>query len=381
MNTRVEAPSTDGTGLDLRGWIRPGDGVVWGQACAEPRTLTRLLSSQAGGLGNVSCFLGVTVADDFTPMKSIGMSSYCASARNRGWMADGLLQIVDADYSRLPTMMGDSIAADVVLLLLPPPRHGYYHLGLADEYLTAAIDAARVVIAEVSPHVPCIPGGRLLAANQIDAVVQTDLRPVEMKQPKLDNQSVEYLVARNVAALVDDGATIQIGLGALPTAVLTQLRESNDLGVHSGLITDSIADLMELGVVSNQAKGRDDGHTVAGLIMGTQRLFDFVDGNAAIALRPTEYTHDPAVLASLSRFTAINSALEVDLSGQINTEVAAGRYVGAHGGAGDFLRRHAFQGRQADHRASLRDAAWCQPNRREPLGPGDRSRPKTPGSS
>jgi acyl-CoA hydrolase len=143
-------------------------------------------------------------------------------------------------------------------------------------------------------------------------------------------------VAQNVAALVTDGATIQIGLGALPAAVLTQLRESNDLGVHSGLITDSIADLIELGVVTNKAKGRDDAQTVTGVVMGTQRLFDFVDGNAAVSLRSTTYTHDPAVLASLNRFTAINSALEVDLTGQINTEVAAGRYVGAHGGAADF---------------------------------------------
>jgi len=328
----------DTTDVDLRNWVHPGDGVVWGQACAEPTTLTRLLGAQANRIGPISCFLGVTVAEGFNPTETTSLASYCASGRNRGWVADGRLEIVDADYSCLPRMFGESIASDVVLLLLPPPQHGCYHLGLADEYLSAAIDGARVVIAEVSPHVPVIPGGRLLDADRIDVVVHTQLRPTELGQPDLQRNGADFLVARNVAALVDDGATIQTGLGALPAAVLAELRDRNDLGVHSGLITDSIADLIELGVVTNRAKGRDRDLTVTGLVMGTQRLFDFVDRNAAIALRSTTYTHDPAVLASLHRFTAINSALEVDLSGRINTEVAAGRYVGAHGGVGDFLR-------------------------------------------
>jgi acyl-CoA hydrolase len=106
-------------------------------------------------------------------------------------MAAGNLQIVDADYSRLPARFGDSIPADVVLLLLPPAEHGYHRLGLADEYLSAAIDGARVIIAEISPHVPSIPGGRSLAAEQIDALVRTDLRPTEMTQPELTDASAE----------------------------------------------------------------------------------------------------------------------------------------------------------------------------------------------
>ena len=309
-----------------------------GQACAEPRTLTRRLREQSEELGTVSCFVGVTVADAFTPTPFTKVSSYCASGRNRTWMADGLLRIVDADYSRLPSMFGEAIAADVVLLLLPPPRDGRYQLGLADEYLSAAIDAARVVIAEVSPHVPNIPGGRSLAADEIDVVVHTDLHPTELEQPDLDEGSAQHSVARNVAALIDDGATLQIGLGTLPAAVLAQLSEHNDLGIHSGLITDGVADLAERGVVTNRAKGRDEALSVTGVVMGSRRLFDFVDGNPRVALRATTYTHDPAVLASLHRFTAVNSALEVDLAGRINTEVAADRYVGAHGGAVDFLR-------------------------------------------
>ena len=145
-------------------------------------------------------------------------------------------------------------------------------------------------------------------------------------------------MARNVAALIHDGSTLQIGLGTLPAAVLAQLSERNDLGIHSGLITDGVADLSERGVVTNGVKGRDETLSVAGVIMGSRRLFDFVNENPRVALRATTYTHDPAVLASLRRFTAVNSALEVDLAGRINTEVAMNRYVGAHGGAVDFLR-------------------------------------------
>jgi acetyl-CoA hydrolase len=137
---------------------------------------------------------------------------------------------------------------------------------------------------------------------------------------------------------VADGSTVQVGLGSLPNAVLAGLHDHNDLGVHSGLIVDEVAPLMQSGVVTNSRKSADKGLTVGALVMGQRSLFDFVDHNPLIALRPSGYTHDADVLAGIPRFTAINSALEVDLTGQINTESIDGRYVGAVGGALDFVR-------------------------------------------
>ena len=325
--------------LDLTRWIRSGDGLVWGQGCAEPVALTQRLMSQASQLGSITAFIGATFAGILEPAATpeLALSSYCASGRNREWRASGLLEVLPLHYSALPGLFRRrTIPSDVVFLLLgPADEHGRYPLGLADEYLSAALETARVVIAEVSSRVPRVPHSRILAAEDIDVVVLTDRDPVELPA----NESADnFDLAAQVAALVPDGATLQIGLGSFPGAVLSCLSEHNDLGVHSGLITDGVAELAQRGVITNAAKARDSGLTVTGIAMGSRSLFDWLDDNRSVALRDTGYTHAAEVLGSLPRFTAINAALEVDLTGQANTEVAGGRYIGAVGGILDFLR-------------------------------------------
>jgi acyl-CoA hydrolase len=226
---------------------------------------------------------------------------------------------------------------DVVLLTVAPAdADGRYALGLAEEYLSAALDVARVVIAEVSPHVPRIHGARTLAAGDIDVLVSTERRPVELAAA--EPGPAEQALARQVAAVVPDGAVLQVGIGSFPGAVLRELDEHNDLGIHSGLFADGMVDLVERGVVTNATKLRDRGISVAGVVMGGARLFGWLHDNPAVALRNTAYTHGIEVLGAIPRFTSVNTAIEVDLTGQVNGEVAAGRYVGAVGGALDFLR-------------------------------------------
>ena len=326
--------------LDLARWIRPGDGLVWGQACAEPATLTAALSRQAPALGPLRAFVGTTYADAFDPAAApdVRLSSYGASGRNRAWQDRGLLTVLPVQYSALAGLFRRRvIPADVVLVSVAPPgADGRYPLGLADEYLSAALDCARVVMAEVSPGVPRIPGARTLGEDDLDVVVRTDRAPATWTPPEPDE--TDRAVARQVAALIPDGAVLQIGIGAFPGAVLGALGEHNDLGIHSGLFADGMVDLVERGVVTNRAKPRDTGISVGGVVMGGARLIEWLDGNPRVALRDTGYTHDVAVLGSLPRFTAVNTALEVDLTGQVNSEVVGGRYVGAIGGALDFLR-------------------------------------------
>src|SRR5262249_49842657 len=171
---------------------------------------------------------------------------------------------------------------------------------------------------------------------RIDVQVPTT-RPPAMLQPT-PLGAVERRIAEHVAALVPDGATIELGIGALPDAVLAALAQHRDLGIHSGMIGEGVLDLVERGVVTNARKPIDAGVTIAGLLFGTRRLFDFAHRNRALRLMPPHYTHGYDVLRQLPDFIAINSALEVDLGGQVNGEMAGGVHVGAIGGQVDFMR-------------------------------------------
>ena len=323
--------------LDLTQFIRPDDVVVWGQACAEPVTLVERLYAQRAELRGVTCLLGIPAADTAQAEYAdhLRFVSFCGTGSNRALAAAGVLDVYPGHYSTLPAALTSGpLRADVVFAQCSgPDGEGRYSLGLADDYFTAAIDSARVVIVECNEKVP-FTFGRLLTADEIDIVVHTSRAPAESVSSRT---GVDQL-ATNVAALIGDGATLQYGLGAIPEAVLAGLDEKNDLGFHSGMLSDGAVELIERGVVTNARKPRDSGVSIAGLLMGTRRLFEFADRNPRIELRPTSYTHDPQVLASIPGFVAINSAIEVDLTGKCNAEVARGQYVGAVGGGTDFLR-------------------------------------------
>lgn len=322
--------------LDFAELIRPGDFVVWGQSCAEPATLTESLLEQRADLGGISCFIGIPALATVKAEHAdhIRFVSYCGTGSNRALASAGVLEIYPGHYSTLPEFVSD---ADVVLVqCAPPDSQGRYSLGLADDYLTAAIDAARIVVAEVNDQVPATCGARYLTDHDIDVVVRTS-RPVA-ESPAAPVTPEMTAIGAHVANIVPDGATLQFGIGSVPEAVLGALGTHNDLGIHSGILTDAGVDLIDKGVVTNSRKTTDRGISVAAVLMGTRRLFDHVDGNPAVSLRPIAYTHDPERLAAQHRFVAINSAIEVDLTGQVNAEVAGGRYVGAVGGGGEFLR-------------------------------------------
>lgn len=326
--------------LDLARYVRAGDTVIWGQACAEPVTLTERLMAQRGDIGRLRCFLGIPATDTVRPEHAdhVSFVSYCGAGGNRSLWRAGVLDVLPSPYSMLPVLFATGrFRIDVVLLLLPPPdEHGRFSLGLADEYLSAAIDSGRLVIAEVSDKVPHTTGPRTLDASDVDVAIRTDRAPAELKRSP--GGPVDKRIGEHVAGLVEDGATLQFGIGALPETILGALREHRNLGVHSGLVNDTVADLMEAGVITNSVKTVDRFTSVAGVVMGTERIFSFVDRNPAIQLRPTSYTHDPKVLAAQPKLVAINAALEVDLTGAVNAELAAGTYVGAVGGAVDFAR-------------------------------------------
>lgn len=330
----------DSDELDLAEFIRPGDGLLWGQTAAEPVTLTTALMAQRRALGPLEAFIGATwsTAADPAHADTVRFRSYCATAGNQRLAAAGGLELLRDRYSQLGALIRSGrIKADVLLLqAAQDPVSGAFSLSLAHEYLVPALARARVVIAEVNEAAPWTFGAAALPAERIDLVVRTSREP--LRPPGTPPSAVMLAVARQVASLIDDGCTLQFGIGSLPEAVLAQLHDRRDLGIHSGAFVDEAARLCRAGVVTNARKTRDAGVSVVGVVMAGAEACDVVDRDPSIRFESTDYTHSAEVLSGIDDLVAINAAIEVDLTGQVNAEIAAGAQVGAVGGAPDFLQ-------------------------------------------
>jgi acetyl-CoA hydrolase len=317
--------------FDLARFIRPGDGIVLGQACAEPQTLSAALVAQRAAFSGASVFLGVNYAGIVRPEHAdhLKLASYCGAGHNRALADAGVLDIHPHPYSRLaPLLRQRKIPCDVALIQVSPPNaRGEYSMGLAVDYLLPALQTARAVIAEVNDRIPWTCTEKRLRKEDFALLVEASYDPAS--PPAARSGEIEQSIAQHAAGYVPDGASLEFGLGSLPDVVCAALPGKKNLSVHSGTIADGVVDLMQRGVMVK---------TVCGQLIGTRKLFDFARENSALTLRSTEYTHDHRVLAGIERFVAINSALEVDLTGQVNAEVAKGSYLGAVGGALDFMR-------------------------------------------
>lgn len=327
----------------LRSLVRAGDTLWWGQATAEPLTLTRALVAHRhalAGNGRLQVFVGIPASETLQPEHAdvIDFFGYAAGGAHRKLAQAGVLDILPNHYSHLPRLIEDGLLpADVVMVQVSAPdEHGCYSLGQVREYLPAALAKARVVIGEVNPSVPWTYGGTTLKADDFALLVDAEHEPLSMA--RAEPGPTEMAIAQRVAGLVEDGATLQLGVGNLPEAVLSALQQHRDLGLHSGALGDGIVELAEAGALTNALKSLDTGVGIGGILMGSEKLRRWAHRNQAFQLRETAYTHDPDVLAASHKLAAINSAVEVDLTGQINAEVAGGIYVGAVGGAADFLR-------------------------------------------
>ena len=317
--------------IDLASVIRSGDGIICGQACAEPQTLMEALVAQRAAFSGAGVFLGINFAGILKPGHAdhLRLSAYCGIGHNRALADAGALEVQPVPYSRLGALIrSGAIRADVVLVQVSPPNaRGEYSLGLAADYLVPALETARVVVAEVNQEVPWTHADKLLRREDFSLLVESSRPPAAPRPDK--SGPLEQAIATQAARFIPDGATLEFGIGALPEAVCRELATHSRLSVHSGTVGDAVVDLLQAGAVA----GVD-----CALLIGTRRLFDFARENPAIRLRSSEYTHAPRVLAGIDRFIAVNSAVEVDLTGQVNAEVARGSYVGAVGGALDFVR-------------------------------------------
>src|SRR5262249_7726244 len=237
-----------------------------------------------------------------------------------------------------PRSAGGIRNAAVAALHVGPPADGAgeYSMGLVNDYLKIAMRHARTVIAQVNERLPWTYADEPLDMKRVDYVVRSSRPPLEhaTRQPS----EVDKKIARQVPGLVPDGAVIQMGIGAMPSAILDALHGHRRLGLHSGMVSDAVVDLIKSGAVTNETKPFDRDASVTGTLLGTRKLYDFAHRNPALRLVPLSVTHNIELLSRIDAFVSLNSAIEVDLSGQVNAEVASGTYIGAVGGQVDYVR-------------------------------------------
>ncbi len=324
---------------DFSGVIRAGDVVVCGQATAEPRTLTEALIAQQSRLPPFTMLVGPVFSQTFAPHRCAGLSfaSYGVIGHARALARCGQLDVIPSSYSAFcADFAAGRHRADVVLVQLAQADDGRLSASLSNDYVIDAARRARVVIAEINPDAPFTFGAEWPDELVPQLRFNATLPPLELAATALDE--VSRRIARHAAGLIPNGSTLQFGVGRIPDAVLAALTHLRDLGIHSGLISDAVVELIECGAVSNAGKGIDAGVTVTNQLIGTRRLYRFADRNRTVSLRPASYTHNQAVLSRINRLVAINSALEVGLDGSVNAETLNGVAIGAIGGQLDFVR-------------------------------------------
>lgn len=332
--------TVDAAGLDLRRFLRDGDHIVWGQACGEPTTLVEALLAQVDSIGRVAAFAATSFSGILSAAatEKFDLSSMGAIGALRTVAATGRLGIVPCHVSQVGPMIEQGlIGCDVAFVQVSPPdADGNHSFGLINDFVQAAVAKARVVIAEVNECVPFTLGDAVLPAARISCAVQVSRMPVEV--PPAQITDTDLAIARIVAGYIDDGAVLQVGVGATPDAILRLLRDRRDLGVHSGMIGDGLVDLVEAGAITNALKPIDAGVSITGALIGTRRLYRFAARNPQIGMRSSSYTHSDATLSRLTRLVTINSAMEVDLTGQVNAEQSGDQYLGGTGGQVDYVR-------------------------------------------
>jgi acyl-CoA hydrolase len=334
--------------IDFGKYLAAGAGVWWGQAAAEPRPLVDALIAQSPRIGPIRTFTGLSWNDQLavTMPNRVSMVSYGGLGELRELSRSGRLDVVPCHYSALPRMFAERrLPCDVGLIQVSPPdENGLCSLGIGVDYVADALIHTPVLIAEINQRMPVTQGTPHIPLDRFAATVISD-RPLP-EDPTRPPGAVEARIAAHVAELIDDGDTVQLGVGSLGAAVLEALAEHEDLGFHTGMVTDGLLRLLDKGVATGSRKEIDPGLIVAGTALGSAELYHRVPELPAKFL-PTSYTHNPQVLSQLHSLASVNFAVEVDLSGQVGAEVSRGVYVGAVGGQVDFARAAALTGKRS----------------------------------
>jgi len=322
--------------------VHSGQRVYIGGGCGVPAALLEALVARAPELHNVEIIHMLTAGDDPTTAPEFGdafrHNALFIGSNVRRAVLEGRADFTPVFLSEIPRLFRSGVLPiDVALIqVAPPDPHGFCSLGVEVGCTLTAAQLARTVIAEINTRMPRTLGDSFIHCSRISACIETD-RPLCETHMGTDNPVAER-IGQRIAELIPDGATLQLGIGAIPNAVLRSLSHKRHLGIHSELFSDGVIDLVEAGVIDGEAKTLHCGKLVAGFVLGTRRLFDWVHNNAMVELHPTDYINDPFVISQHKRMVAINSALQIDLTGQVCADSIGTRLYSGAGGQVDFIR-------------------------------------------
>jgi 4-hydroxybutyrate CoA-transferase len=326
----------------LRQAIQPGDRIFFSIASGQPQTLLQALAEDFEFYRDVEVINGVLLAGHPLAQKGLQSSFRCISFQNSASLRqdweEGRIDFLPVRYSDVPRVFsrGGSKPLGAVLIQVSPPDHqGRLSLGVSASHAYPLALQARRIVAEVNDQAPRTGGPCFFTQEQIDFLVECSAPLVPYREIQFGE--TEKRIAEFVADLIPDGSTIQIGIGNLPAAILKLLEQKKDLGIHSGMLSDSVVDLVEKGAVNNVRKSVYPGKIVAGELIGTEKLFHFGHENPILEMHGAGVSHNAELIGKIDNFIAINSALEIDLSGQINAESLNGVQISGVGGQFDFV--------------------------------------------
>lgn len=322
--------------------IRPGQRIFIGTGVAEPLELVSMLTKRATELPDTEIVHLLTFGEAPYAHREMAqyfrVNSFFIAENVRDIIQEGLGDYTPIHLSDIPRLFDSGqLPLDVALIqVTPPDKEGLCSLGVSVDIVKSATANASLVIAQVNPRMPRTLGDSFIHAYDIDVLVPGEAPLLEIKSPEVTDTTKQ--IAENLSALIEDGATLEIGIGRIPQALVGFLKDKKDLGVHTEMISDDVIELIESGVITGARKTVDRGKIVTSFCLGTQKLYDLIDNNPMFAFHPTEYVNSPFVINQQHKMVAINTALEVDLTGQVCADSLGEKFFSGVGGQVDFNR-------------------------------------------
>ena len=321
--------------------IASGQRVYLGAGCAVPHSLVAALVARAGELRDVEILHILTAGEASYAQPGMQESFRCTAMfvgpNVREAVNCGRAGYIPVHLHEVPDLLRGSHRPDVALVQVSPPdEHGFCSFGVSVDIIKPAAERSRLVVAEVNTQMPRTLGDCFIHVSKLSYVVEVD-RPL-LELPREPFTDVHTRIGTHIAELIEDGSTLQLGIGAIPDAVLSQLGTKRDLGIHTEMFADGVMELFEAGVINNEKKSLHRGKIVSSFVMGSRPLYNFIDNNPVVEMHPSHYVNDPFIIAKNDKMVSINSAISIDLTGQVNSDSMGTTFFSGIGGQVDFVR-------------------------------------------